>query len=228
VRELTKLIEDPAYRQSLEKNIVANYKTRSWNDIADDIYCAATRVQAKEPWLPGTADLSVGQIYHFGNATLPEWKDSPTGDVMKRLADWHQSEGWGVWAKTRKARLEFTLSTELEQPVFYFVLKSGPKHRSGPKHPLIRVDINKHVSDEVEVTPSGKNIRCSFRVKPQIGARIDLSLCTNDLTDLREDSDGPRKVGVGLICLMVCDQADVVSRLEFVERFCSTKALCIE
>jgi hypothetical protein len=33
---------------------------------------------------------------------------------MKRLADWHQSESGGVWAKTRKARLEITLSTELE------------------------------------------------------------------------------------------------------------------
>lgn len=214
VEALRGLIGDPDQRLERERRIAADFKPRSWDDLAHQIDRALSQRFGEDAGdiRSGIPEVRLGSFYAFSRNTSRRLRsDIVSGYALRAGTEWHTPEDWGSWA--RSATVEIAGRFPAGTPIRAFL---GVRGMPGTATDLtVAIDGN----DVAQAHLPGSEHRwvplhfTSGEAPCRIELRSDgvqsLAAVTNG-----EDS---RIVGPGLLGFYACAADDVSGRLAFIE-----------
>ncbi len=215
VATLEKVILDPAYRPAQEARIRAQDRPRSWDAVKDDAL-AAIRTLAALPARPAAeaAPLLLGTIYPMQRS------DSPTPALSTAMADlvregtgWYPLEPWGVSTMAGIATLRLPLSGDTNAPLRACFTLRAPAD--------MEVEFRFHTEGNTAATflvplLQGETRTCLFDLPPLTAPDLRVDIDSGEGVYALQYGEA-RRLGVGIIDLMVCRLDDHASRLAFLE-----------
>lgn len=218
VEAVERLTFDNAHRRSRERAIAANFRPRSWEDIARQI------AQSSAEWsrLPGRAEqeppcVTLGRYYSFGrSAATAFWPGLQSSERFRLGFGWWGRDLWGCWSKPGGARLGFTLAASTKTHRIYLELLGMPNRAS-----QVRIDAN-GIEGQFEARLGANERRwvsIDIAGHPQDSATVTIDLVCDTFEPLGETTDGgdTRLISVGLCGLFVCEADDVAARTALME-----------
>jgi glycosyltransferase involved in cell wall biosynthesis/predicted TPR repeat methyltransferase len=225
-QKVERLIDDPEYRRSREAKIKAEFKSRSWADIAEEIVGQAVAAAHEQPqrtledrehWVwPLPAET--GRYYSLArNHETSIWPGMIGGEMYRMGSLWCEPENWGTWTKEGLARLAFNPPADDVARVLYLGLL-GP--------PLIKTRYCVRLLDGVASSRQGELdpdetrwivINIPGQALPNGSVHIGIDIThTADLGEVTE-GEGRRVVGIGVRGFYLCRADDLFARLRFLE-----------
>jgi glycosyltransferase involved in cell wall biosynthesis len=226
--KIERLIDDPMYRRSREREISAAFTPRSWTEIAEQIVRGAlcrtedepaptARFKTKHGWVfpvPAQRD----RYYSLGrNRETSVWPGIIGGEIYRMGSGWSAPEDWGTWIKGERARLAFTLPPDDSRHLLYLGLVAPPS--LGVRY---RVQLlSNEAAGCIGVLEAGETRWVSLAVSANLVPAGFVHLAIANECDRRSvpvlNGEEPRVHGVGVKGFYLCSESDVASRLRFVE-----------
>lgn len=197
-----RLLDDPAFRRAQEARIAASLRLRSWPEVAAGL---VDTLATAPPAVAAGAVAPLGVTHGLG--ALEARRPSPAmfwAEALREGGFWHAAEPWGCWTRPGPARLRLPVGTA-----------AGTRLRL-------------HVA--LRAAAAG---RVTLRVDGAEALVLDLAAASRPVAALEVDAAGDalvleieapavewegREVGVGVAAVMACEPADVMARLDFLER----------
>jgi len=206
VAKLEALIFDAGHREDLERRLARAVRLRDWPAVADAILVAAAEAAVEAAPAPAI-NLALGD--RLALRLLP----GPIPSLRMALADavregegWHTLEDWGVWTRPGLAQLRLPLGFGTAAPLRLFIELRGANapvalsFRTGGRWHRIPV-------------PAGATTSILADPPSDFGDGLSVEFDSGDGATL----DNGRRVGVGVVALMLCQRDDLAARLDWVE-----------
>ncbi|TGX48751.1 glycosyltransferase [Sphingomonas gei] len=213
---LERLIRDGGYREALQQRIYAEFRPRTWSEIATDIGEAAMRWRAHDPDLP--ANVSIAQLgaWHplTRNYATAIWRGMRSAEVFRVGDGWYGPDNWGCWTKPCGGRLE--IGTGVPGMAIRLCLQL---HGIPNRQVHFTVDTSDPATSVAGVLKPGEYKWVTMTLVPDPAGAIRLAINGNMSIDLAEvtDGDDPRLVSVGVAGFFLCRADDGQARLDFME-----------
>src|SRR5262249_16708310 len=109
---LSRYLDDPTLRRRRERDIVENFRPRTWRQVADDFLNGAQALARQVRPADGTAAIRLPPNRYLPISSDPEAipLDGIDGELSADLiciSGWQSPEIWGVWADAPTALLRF-------------------------------------------------------------------------------------------------------------------------
>lgn len=164
-------------------------------------------------------------MYTTANAAgTPEAGEFQSIDPLRHELTWHPLEAWGSWARSKVAKVAFTLQGAelLQSPNVLIYIKL----QSGPLGTATRIRLGNREIGKVRLN-AGETRFVRFKI-PRDLLELDSAQTTFNvlafyherLHDLSEQTQGAdqREIGLGLCAFGLCAESDFGFRLELQER----------
>lgn len=238
IEKLERLIDDVAFRGSLEKRIASSFRPREWSAVGEEIVDA---LKARESLglLASNVDETLafyaapGVLHRLSqNEETTVWKGMIGGEMYRSGREWNFPDDWGCWMRASSAELTFRIPREsLAENGEYFLVVSLQGLPAGTAEVNYRVSIV-----GVDVAATGRlaigayaHKRLTFRL-PAGQDVVRLRFTSDVSVDLSEvpDSVDKRRVTLGVSSFYYGRADDVLTRLKFAEAlaFSDLDSLC--
>lgn len=212
---LEKVILDPAYRAAQEQRIRAQDRPRTWDAVKDDAL-AAIRQLASLPARPvaEAAPLTLGQIYALRRMESPTPALAPAmADLIRDGSGWYPLENWGVSTMAGIATLRLPLPPDADAPLRACLTLRAPGD--------MEVEFRFHTpggptSTFLITLQAGETQTCLFDLPAPSGPILVLDIDSGEGQYALQFGEA-RRLGVGLINLMLCRLEDHAARIAFLE-----------
>ncbi|CAN7449405.1 glycosyltransferase [Caballeronia sp. LjRoot31] len=227
VTGLDKLIFDDKYREQRESEIRKQFVPRDWAAVLGDLVNGVRRhFETHSPEAQrGIAAIRPSILYTTANAAgTPEAGEFQSIDPLRHELTWHPLEAWGSWARSKVAKVAFTLQGAelLQSPNVLIYIKL----QSGPLGTATRIRLGNREIGKVRLN-AGETRFVRFKI-PRDLLELDSAQTTFNvlafyherLHDLSEQTQGAdqREIGLGLCAFGLCAESDFGFRLELQER----------
>lgn len=219
--KLERLIDDSAYREARQTKIAADFRSRSWDDIADEIVDRVLRAKAAQQ--PGRPDgeaataspAEIGRFYPMSLITGAELAPSlGNGEVYRAGEGWWSLDTWGTWMKQELAEIAFSLPSARDSAcLLYLGLVGPPEARTDYRVRILGGDAGEHGTLR-EAEPCWVVLRLGPETWRDSAVRVQIM--SNARCDLCE-SGGARIVTLGVVGFFVCREDDVSAQHRFAE-----------
>ena len=220
--KIERLMIDPKYRTAREAKIAAEFRPRSWRQIADQI------VSQLQSWLaagsgarhatPPPPTAQCGALHSLWRGTdVILWSGLENGEVYRSGSAWWPTEDWGCWSRGyRTATISFALENIPQSELLIYVgLRGLPGKEcictlrcegARPVHTELRPEQDQVAVLELEVSPEKRRL-------------ITLSIGSDTAVDLAVLTQGmdTRIVGPGVRWFYACRKDDVLARVAMAE-----------
>ena len=169
-----RLITDNAYRESLEKRIVAEFRPRAWSDLARQIADELDRFAERGKRtggivIPPPPTARIGAWHSImRNDSTRIWRGMRTGEGFRSNLGWHWPEDRGC--RVRAEGGELLVRFDAAHPVLRMMI-----HLTGDEHALATPSIQVSGSTTVEELPPRKSRWLAFEI-PAADGPHDLAI----------------------------------------------------
>lgn len=215
VEALDRLIFDLPYRQTLEARITAEFRSRSWRALAEDVIARITaNPEPEEPMAPEIPVAKRGRYYPLRR--LSEITISPgrvAAEIFRAGGGWAAPENWGCWTQDSDALMAIRIDAYQGRPMRLFIgLRGNPTHTTPWRlevagHRLATGQLAANETRWVTRTVSPDLLRDGV---------LQLRIVSPDLADSAGHAR-PDRNSVGVVGFMTCDADDLLARSDFVE-----------
>ena len=226
LEKVERLIDDHQYRRHREAKIRAEFKSRDWAEIAEEIVRRAIEVAGECPrkniddtvhWV-WPLPVETGRYYSLArNLQTSVWPGMIGGEMYRMGTRWSTPDDWGTWTKGGLARIAFRFPAAGFFYILYIGLRGPPLIRTSYRIRLLDAD----AKDRAGELQPGEAHWIAMRIPGRVlrDAVIHIGVEAEGTIDLGETSEGRdrRVVSVGVKGFYLCREDDLLGRLRFLE-----------
>jgi hypothetical protein len=234
-QKLERLIFDEPYRRGREAAIAAEFRPRSWGEIAAEVIetmCGWAQAEnergrlalRQEARAPGAFPVEFGRYNGFvENEETQVWRGMGSGEHFRHGRNWWWCEPWGCWTKAGPAQIVFAMAPpKCGSVVLYLGIRGVQATASNAT-----VGVDGLASRKVKLGAS-EDRWLAFRLDRAMLERLSLvegrlivrlTVSADQKRNFRSSAEDVdfRIASVGVRGFMVCEEADTVSRLNFLD-----------
>jgi len=217
------------YRLGRERDIVANFKPRSWADISSQIVGQLRKwhsAKKPRPALSGDAPLAgiwpvaadLNEVHRLGsNTSSMLWPGLQSGEIYRNGTGWWWPEPWGTWIKnTGPAYVAFEIESARNDSLLMYLGLRGVQGKAST------ATIRAHGAPSIDVSlqpNEQKVVKLSLPSNPAERRLVVVTITCSAAADFASQTNGtdPRIAGVGACWFYVCKENDVIGRLNVLE-----------
>lgn len=231
MEKVEKLTFDEDFRRQREREIAAEFRPRSWREVAEQIVSELRNAALADQdsalpegdsppgiW-PVKAEAGVLHQIALGTDSLL-WAGARCGEVYRNGLGWWWPESWGCWIKgTGPATLAFLLDGVAEKAIVVYLGLRGAVHESC----TCSVKSEGTPSLEVLLTPEQDRV-IALEIAPEQEAQrlVVITITSDTAVDLAQVTKGADKrvTGPGVRWFYACRKDDLLARMAMTEALC--------
>lgn len=214
---IERLAFDAGYRRERARNIVENFRPRSWEDVAHQILASVIAWGEDDMGRDkGPPRVESNRYYPLSRDLAPRlWPGIRATEGLRAGPNWWGQDPWGCWTKAGGGSLRFAVPDARKPHLVYLDLLGMPGTAC-----QLRVDANGREGLEEIVIPPNQRRWLPIEVPgaENADAPITIDLICETFEDLghRGSGDG-RTIAVGVYGFYLCEADDTAGRMALLE-----------
>ena len=121
------LLAEPRRIERWTETVRSRFKPKTWPTFTDEFFGALISLKEQNTTRDINTVLVPGEIAYFGHGAILQAGDTALPSArLSRVSGWHQLEGWGCWAASRRAQLQMPTPSAPGVAVEVFLLACAP------------------------------------------------------------------------------------------------------